>query len=140
MIFGSTECNSACPAGQYAENIDPTHLHKCRMCTSPCDTCVDITGNCVTCLSGYSLHTISSSDHVCLSQCPNGYYSDGNHCVTCPTGCSTCTGATTDITSGNPNMCSACATPYYLIQGSTTCSQTCPNGQYPQDVSGVGTC
>lgn len=140
LIYGTTQCNTACPATQYAEDTDTLHLHECRLCSAPCVNCVTSATNCQSCQSGFSLHVLGTNSQTCLSVCPNGFYSDGTYCVACPNGCSVCSGAGTDPITGEPNQCTSCTVPFYLLQGSTTCSSTCPTGQYPHSNSGVGIC
>jgi len=52
---------------------------------------------------------------VCLSVCPNGYYSNGAVCNACPHGCSVCSSST---------LCSNCTSGYVLTGG--LCYETCP--------------
>jgi proprotein convertase subtilisin/kexin type 5 len=73
------------------------------------------------------------NSNACTVSCPIGQFGNINNmqCTTCATGCATCFGsAVSECTS-----CKLATNNYYLIYGTTYCSQTCPDGQYANATS-----
>lgn len=65
----------------------------------------------------------------CLSECPFGFYENGNECPQCTHPCLGCI---------NPTVCVNCRQGYYLDATATfnNCVQKCPDGTYGDLVSG----
>ncbi|XP_036319239.1 furin-like protease 2 isoform X3 [Rhagoletis pomonella] len=83
LVMHEHKCYSACPLHTYE-----TEDYNCASCHSSCDTCNgSAESQCITCRSGRF-----AFDGKCLNNCPDGYYADKKRqeCVTCPTGCATC--------------------------------------------------
>lgn len=126
LAYGTTNCSSNCPDGQYKSN---STISLCLLCNSGCLTCNISSSNCLTCgfveAIGAYLYYYNSK---CLQQCPAGFWANSTlyTCDSCAAGCSSCFGP--DLAS-----CTACntnTTQYYKFIGSTTCNTTCPAGQF----------
>lgn len=93
--------------------------------------------NCQSCQSvnGMAYYLSGSS---CIVSCPLHQFGHlGSFtCVACAVGCDTCFGSTVnDCYTCTAGLVSAVMTNFYLIYSSSTCSQTCPNGQYSNATS-----
>ena len=132
LNFGTTTCSANCPDGQYDSGSKT-----CLQCSTFCATCSSNSSNCLSCNTlggvGYYLHSAA-----CIITCPDLFYENTTNlqCAACDAACAICTGP-------SKSECSQCkndgANDYYLEYGTTTCSQTCPVGQY-QDTSGTFQC
>lgn len=132
LIYGTTNCSTSCPDGQYSN----TAANSCFLCDSNCHTCVGTSTYCLTCSMTVSGINLYLENHKCLQACSISMYEEfsNNTCQSCDPGCMVCTGPTL-------NECQACRdavdpansshiTSYYLIIGNTICSQNCPTGQF----------
>lgn len=132
LHYGTTTCDSICPSGEYMGS--GVNDFQCLQCSATCLTCTGTSTNCVTCPSPNLLHQASPGVWTCVSVCQAGYYQDALNpvCNKCPTGCALCIDGT--IAGGFGTQCSQCQTEltvaYYLISGTTTCSTSCPVGQF----------
>jgi proprotein convertase subtilisin/kexin type 5 len=105
----NNNCLSTCGSGYYNNVISDI----CSACTSPCETCTNVSvSSCLTCIQNYYLF-----NSTCSQTCPNSYYMSGLICVSCPSGCLTCSSAT---------ICNSCNSSLYYLSGS--CLNSCPVG------------
>jgi len=100
----------------------------CQPCSAACSVCTSSAFNCSSCQSvnGVAYFLSGSS---CIISCPVGQYGRINDftCVTCATGCASCTGpSSTDCQSCQ----NAGGTNYYLVSNTYFCDTGCPDGQY----------
>lgn len=123
--IGQTTCLTYCPNGQY---IDSKYPNLCQPCSSTCVTCQSDSVTCTSCPAGYYYYLSS-----CVSVCPSGTYGDQMNwiCMTCDTSCLLCSGPlTTECTSCSNITIGGILKIYYLSIGQTSCSSSCPSGQY----------
>ncbi|XP_034443349.1 proprotein convertase subtilisin/kexin type 5 [Hippoglossus hippoglossus] len=114
-------CVSECPAGSYntRQEADGQELGFCLPCEHVCSTCTgESPRDCLTCSPGH-LRLL----HLCVTQCPTGYYKDGSHCEKCDQSCELCTGP-------GPDSCRACPPPLLELQGTKLCVESCPHRFY----------
>ena len=98
LVVGTTTCSTSCPNGQFMGA--GTNMHKCLSCNVECATCQTTSATCLTCASGYNQLNLAAGGISCLAQCPAGTYSSSGNCLSCPAGCSVCTGGTISTGSG----------------------------------------
>ncbi|XP_055011892.1 proprotein convertase subtilisin/kexin type 5 [Boleophthalmus pectinirostris] len=120
-------CFRECPSGTYYQ----TTAKECQECHQTCASCRGPEPNqCTECERGLVLDPSSLLCGVTgEAQCPLGTYleNDGFTCSSCRRGCLSCEG---------PQICSTCAAPHHLHNG--TCVRSCPAGTYSstQDADG----
>jgi proprotein convertase subtilisin/kexin type 5 len=125
LIYGTDICNLTCPDGQYQN----ASAFTCLLCSSECLTCTINSTYCTSCGISPSGLALFLSNGSCIFDCVAGQYENNvtHLCTACDTACRTCL-------DGTKNYCYSCGnvstTQYYLIIGTTVCSQTCPVGQY----------
>ena len=113
------KCLEGCRHGYYLNGDD------CSRCPENCARCSD-RHHCTTCLSGYYGTSCAStcpsncknqvcnkSLGVCTEGCTDGYFLDGNNCVSCPVQCESC---------ADLSVCIECKTGYWGLQ----CEHDCP--------------
>ena len=115
-------CAAACDNGFYGN--DTTNL--CVACPAACLTCTSSTS----CQSCQSVHGVGYylSGVTCTISCPITQYGRVSDytCQNCATGCLACFG-------GSITQCYNCTNStsnFYLDYGTTTCTQSCPDGEY----------
>ena len=111
--------SSGCPAGQYYAN----NSYICARCNSNCAQCSYTSTTCTLCTfssSGLALYLFS--DSKCYATCPFGYYGYNSNCVLCDSSCSGCSIQATN--------CLQCASTYFRVIGSDSCTQQCGSGYY----------
>ena len=122
--IGSNACGS-CAAGYYGD----ASTILCTVCPVGCSACTSATV-CSACqaVAGVSYHLLSGE---CLSVCPSTHFNDSTNgvCTACANPCVTCVGPST--------ACLTCNASTVLNFGTTTCSATCPAGEYD---GGSGQC
>ncbi|XP_055078515.1 proprotein convertase subtilisin/kexin type 5 [Periophthalmus magnuspinnatus] len=132
MLYKGT-CLRECPSGTYYQ----TTAKECQECHQTCARCRGPEPNqCTECERGLVLDPSSLLCGVTGdAHCPLGTYLQDDHftCSSCHRGCLSCEG---------PELCSTCAVPHYLHNGS--CTRSCPEGTYSssQDADGrqLGVC
>ena len=79
-------------------------------------------------MSSFGVHLYLSGTS-CIATCPQSQWGNNSThtCDSCSPGCLTCTNTGLDNCQSCANVS---ATQYYLIMGTTTCSTSCPDGQY----------
>lgn len=119
MIFGGTTCPTNCPNGQYSDSNST-----CALCNSNCATCTSSSTNCLSCGIQSGAQSYLYTDAKCYINCPSltYKYSLSNTCVDCHASCNGCFDSATS--------CIACASIYFRVIGSTSCTQTCGIGYY----------
>jgi proprotein convertase subtilisin/kexin type 5 len=128
----SNTCVLTCPDGFTTSN----NPNICYQCDSTCATCNGPSSSqCTTC-SGLNYLTPSGT---CSLTCPASFYGSNNLCTICPSGCVSCSSATSCQTSnclaGSSyinGVCQACASGKGSAAGSvgpctTTCNANCRN-------------
>lgn len=107
----------------------------CQQCHYSCATCDTSATDCLTCSNVTGrVHYLLGTE--CLEKCPATYYGidADNECAACHLSCQTCFGP-------NVDECYSCrqnsddGKDYFLQYGTTTCVETCPDGQYPNATS-----
>ncbi|MCI4381190.1 hypothetical protein PGIGA_G00248710 [Pangasianodon gigas] len=99
---------------------------QCKPCHASCLRCSGAGKHlCLSCRTGYYLH-----NHMCVSMCPDGYYSDMNEheCLKCHVTCAVCHGH-------HSNDCLICKVGLFRL--GNTCLQKCPSRFYGNDTSGT---
>ena len=95
----------------------------CMLCTYPCASCNNSAVVCLSCVEGY---LYVSDLTICVTNCPQSYYSTTSStpssCLKCKINCLTC--------QQFPTNCTSCTTSMYLYSKNSTCLQTCPSGYY----------
>ncbi len=114
-------CYLSCLPGFYAENTNST----CVGCPTGCTTCSSLT-NCLTCAFSPTSYFLRL-DNLCYTSCLGGYYAETNNntCVSCPTGCATCSSLSLCLT------CASFPTSYFL-RLNNLCYITCLAGFYAE--------
>ena len=120
----STQCNSTCPVGWF----EHTSTYTCEPCHSACSACGDNATDCSACqnVTGIAYYNLNST---CWMRCPDGTYGDdsSNTCLPCDITCLKCSAA-------GPSACSVCGNngtaDFFLVYGSSNCSDVCPDGQF----------
>ncbi|KAK7891541.1 hypothetical protein WMY93_023504 [Mugilogobius chulae] len=126
MLYKGT-CFRECPAGTYYQTED----NECQECHPTCASCRGPEPHqCTECERGLVLDPNSLQCGVTGdAHCPLGTYLEHDQftCSSCHRGCLSCEG---------PQLCSTCAAPHYLDNG--TCVHSCPLGTYSssQDADG----
>lgn len=123
MYLHEDGCLDICPAGYY-ENFDT--LWYCEMCSiTDCFTCSDAT-TCTECNDPkYLLEQPNGTG--CVDSCPENYTEldiTPKSCIQCITNCKEC-----DVF----DICIQCKDGFYLANKGRLCTDTCPNGTYPDD-------
>lgn len=118
VFLSNYQCVTICPNYTYA-NLSTS---ECTSCFSPCEMCTSIS-QCTSCQLGFYL-----SNSSCLNPCPYGYFGLNRVCQLCTFPCAACSLSLT--------VCIACASTYYLVTATSTCTQNCPSGLYPNDAFG----
>ena len=122
--IGSNACGS-CASGYYGDNS--TIL--CTVCPTGCLTCTSASV-CTACqqVAGVTHYLYNNQ---CVSVCPATTFGNsvGPACSACTAPCETCSSSAT--------TCLTCTVGNVLHFGTTTCSSSCPAGQYD---SGSKTC
>ncbi|XP_028813093.1 proprotein convertase subtilisin/kexin type 5 [Denticeps clupeoides] len=111
-------CESECPAGTYkaSEEADGVELGFCSLCDHVCGTCTGASPkDCLSCSRGYFRLL-----HLCVSHCPTGYYTEGQHCEKCDRSCELCSGP-------GPEKCQVCPPSLLELQGTMQCVERCPD-------------
>lgn len=108
---------SYCPYGTFANILN----NQCSTCISPCTVCTNST-YCISCIVGLSIYS-----GVCVSNCPDGYYSQSQICSLCISPCATCTASAISCDSCISNL----IPPVFLIGKNCVLSSGCSNGYYP---------
>ncbi|XP_062317550.1 proprotein convertase subtilisin/kexin type 5 isoform X1 [Osmerus eperlanus] len=118
----NSTCVSECPAGTYSsrQQADGAELGFCSPCDHVCASCSGASPkDCLTCASGYF-----NLLHLCVSNCPTGYYSKSSNCEKCDPSCELCSGS-------GPESCRICLPPLLELQGTRLCVERCPHRFYP---------
>lgn len=136
------ECHATCKSCNGPESTDcltcnggsPSADESCSL-SAPCknEGCADCLTEgdyviCTHCVSGYYLYMDN-----CTSDCPNGYFSDGDtgYCLPCIPPCSECS---------SESSCTQCIPDYYLNQENGHCEASCPTGSYHREDGTCDTC
>ncbi|XP_031426498.1 extracellular matrix protein FRAS1 [Clupea harengus] len=110
LLFG--ECQYESCAHQYYLN---SSTRTCRECDWSCNACRGpLHTDCLQCMEGYVLQ-----DGVCAPGCSDGFYQDGERCLSCDDQCAKCQG---------PDQCQRCQPPYASLQGQ--CVRECGTRHY----------
>ncbi|XP_033940311.1 proprotein convertase subtilisin/kexin type 5-like isoform X1 [Pseudochaenichthys georgianus] len=116
----NSSCVSECPDGTYAteQDADGKELGLCLFCDNACSSCTGaLPKDCLTCSVGH-LRLL----HLCVTNCPTGYYREGSQCERCDRSCELC--------GAGPESCRACAPPLLELQGTKLCVEHCPHRFY----------
>jgi hypothetical protein len=89
----------------------------CESCPNSCATCINST-SCLTCLN--SLYLLNDQ---CVEECPDGYYTYNQQCLSCHSICKTCKGPSEDD-------CKSCSKGFEFDENEKLCLSLCPNGNY----------
>ena len=120
-VVGEDQCTLNCPVGYYEESFDG---YNCVLCHEACASCDTSATDCQSCknVTGNVFYNLND---LCYQTCPDGYYGvdSTNLCSACHASCSQCFEAANDT-------CTACAENKFLQYGTTTCVDSCPDGQY----------
>jgi proprotein convertase subtilisin/kexin type 5 len=110
-----------CPLGYYRTWTSDS---PCKLCDSSCTT-----GSCqgplnTDCLPCTPNQVYFAKRSKCISQCPDGSYSDTRICVNCHPSCATCSGP-------NETSCKTCprSNPLFNTQNNS-CVSSCPSNTY----------
>lgn len=125
----SATCLFTCPSGQYKDTV----ILSCLPCNANCLTCDNNSTNCTTCPFSTSAGQLSLSGSQCVVNCPSKTFLNNtvNVCSDCNVYCSVCWGSTNQECSRCANLTTSGVTIiYYLAVGSSTCSASCPQGQF----------
>lgn len=97
----------------------------CAICQDSCATCLNNATDCGSCRNVAGTVYYLTGNNSCVSRCPAGQYGfdSNNTCLTCHLNCTKCFGPSTE-------ECSACASTYFSIYGTSTCNASCPDGQF----------
>jgi proprotein convertase subtilisin/kexin type 5 len=121
VYLSNYQCIQTCPTHTYANNL----LSQCSDCQAPCVTCTSQAA-CLSCNSTTSLYQTS-----CLTNCPSGFTSIAQVCVSCLTPCQTCSTSQTTCTS-----CLSSISPSVFLTGSAcVIAANCPLNTYPNSTN-----
>ncbi|XP_075060088.1 extracellular matrix organizing protein FRAS1 [Mixophyes fleayi] len=110
LLFGECQYES-CTQQYYLDYNSGT----CKECDWSCNACKGpLNTDCLLCMDHYILH-----NGACVEHCPPSYYKDGDSCRECGEHCLFCI---------DPNQCSQCEAPFYLMDGQ--CVRECAK-QHP---------
>ncbi|KAI5622037.1 proprotein convertase subtilisin/kexin type 5, partial [Silurus asotus] len=121
-VNGHCEFYSTCSQNTFEDKDG-----QCKPCHPSCLRCSGAEEHlCLSCGSDVYLH-----NHMCVSMCPDGYYSDTKEreCIKCHVTCAVCRGH-------HSNDCLRCKKGLYRL--GNTCVQNCPSRFYGNDT--LGTC
>lgn len=111
---------------------DRSNPRICQKCDDNCRTCVNSSTTCISCPNSTNGQMFLTPSATCNYVCPVSSFLNTSVCVRCDSSCLTCWGALStqcsrcnNITSRNGSI-----TIYYLISGTSTCSNVCIDGQY----------
>lgn len=125
LISGTAICTTLCPYASYFNGS--TSL--CEVCSSSCASCSAFS-TCTSCGLITGVQSYLHSDSVCYTTCPTGYAittANGAHlCLSCPTGCASCSLVTGTVTC---TLCQQVSTINFYLSGGT-CVVNCPAGTY----------
>jgi proprotein convertase subtilisin/kexin type 5 len=124
LQIGLTQCLGSCNVGEFANAVG----NVCSLCVAACASCTSL----AVCQSCQSVNGIAYflSGSSCTVACPSYQFGKltNNQCTNCADGCATCFGSSLS----NCYSCNASSTAvnYYLVYGTNTCNNLCPDGQY----------